>query len=523
MDNVQYYAKEGRYAKYENNVEALVDSNEAESLFKDLSAWDLELLSIPAWGADYSTVPGWAEWNLDRPSLGWDDTSRSVRSRSEFTINMSQLDAVSFDGEALPYILYCIKYTYNLQLGNQINKSTGFLIKDNKVVKVISPSDFTDAEYKDEAFRFNKMTNENIEVRLLPIGQKSFKLRTYYYYFPPTYYFTLAATNKVCGLFGAGIITKVFFGRVLSAILGVLTLLFLYKSLERVFNDHQKNMLGGLIIFAFWPMNTFMYSVLNSEALFNFFSAAAFYYLLSILFSKEHSKRDWVLFSIISSLAAFTKVTGALFVIIWWVPLIALLVIHRKEKIKAIFFLPPLMQFLGPFLMWHRTHRVFVAGGSQADLSMVEYLQRYLSGGFMWFYRSFAGNFGSLRDPMPDYIYTILILLTITVLVLFFCHISKGFEKHDRIDFIYLFLCTVTSIIFFFFIEWMKFKESGSFIQGRYLLFLAVPMITIVYSIKSLSLEKFKNIGETVFNLFVVSIMLINGIALYHYVMQNFS
>ena len=506
------------------NLDAPIDLNEAESLFINLSAWDLEHLSIPAWERDFRFLTPAVGFNLGQASTaGWKVDNKNIIVKDEsVSISTELLDSLLIEGKKSPYMLFAISYTGLLRpYGHNVEKKSAVLVDNGSVVKLINPGTYEELSVDDDFVVFKKYPEDNIVIKVMPLELSSWKQHSYYYYFPPFYYGVLAGVIKAVSIFGSNIISEAFFARSFSVCLGLFALIFVYRSLLIIWPDDENSAIAGMVLFALWPMNSFMFSVINADTMLNFLFTAAFYYIIRILFLHKSSTRDWVLFAIVASLAAFTKITGALLVLIWWTLLMPTLIVLKKERFKPVFLLPPTLMFVGPYLMWHRTTGLFLSGAGM-NITVMQYIKVYLTGRFWMKFESFSGNFGSLNNLMPAFAYYILFSFIAVISLLFIFILVKGFKKGNRANHLYLLFCTALSIIFFLVMEYVNLKKYGFVIQGRYFLFLALPGIILARTAAAQSDKYFKPVREAIFNLFVIAVVIINLCALFNYIAQNY-
>ena len=238
----------------------------------------------------------------------------------------------------------------------------------------------------------------------------------------------------------------------------------------------------------------------------------------------EHSNKDWVLFSIFASLAAFAKIIGLLLVAVWWVMLIPLILFFRKEKFRPIYLLPAAMMLLGPYLMWHSSHEIVLFGAQHESLSLLEYIASCRSRGvFRGVIKHFIGIFGWLNNPMPKPIYSILSSFMLAIVLMLLYRLIRRVKGNEQLNIIYLFLCTIFSVMSFFAMEFLNYEKTGHIIAGRYFLWLLLPMVLLV-RFATLHTEPYlKKVSNVTFYLFVIAVIFINGYALVNYIGQNFT
>ncbi len=489
------YLYDGKYAPFEKNIDAVTDPAEAKDLFLSLPPVDLEAITAP--------------WE---PEI--------VKERD---------DSVSYDISFLftkakePVLIYCRKYKGEFQMNTPMEKSTGFLFIDNKLDETLIVGDGQDASIKGMIATFAKRPDERLAVRALPIGWEKRDYFTHVNMYPPLYYMIVAGIQRAVRCFGASIINDHFFSRLFSVFLSVIAVFFVYGSFKVVWPDDERCAIAGTLLFSFWPQNSFVSGTINPEALLNLFCTVSFYYIVRILFAKdESSAKDWALFALAASLAALSKVSGILLISIWGAILV-LWAIYKEGKLRAVYFLPGILMFFGAYLLWFKQRGFGVlAPMALVDFSLPQYIAYYIQNP-MPLFKTFAGFFGALKNPMPTPAYYILILFIIIMLFFFIYAMINNIHKERRKRFAILFVSVTLSFLFFFVMEFLRLKSTGLVLQGRYFLFLALPLTIIALAGIEQKDGRMRRYANIMLDLFVLTVLSMNVYALVNYAAQNYN
>ncbi len=487
---------DGRYAPFERKLDdPIKDIKELEDIFVGIPAIDILALSEPA-GAKIIE-----------------------RQNKVISVDLAGYLKDKKSGGRGDFLLYALK-SIELAPGIvQLKKSAGLFFKNGMLEKIVDPyGDEPDILIENGVAYFTKTSEEKVELKEIVAGREKKRHSPRAYASPPLYYSLTALILKVVDLSDGGILSGVFFSRMFCVFLSVLAAFYVYKTFKVIWPGQEEFALSGMLLYSFWPLNSFEFGVMSPENIMNLFCAISFYYIARIIFTEEPTDRDWIFFSVMAALAAFSKVAGVLMVAVWW-PGLLLYTLIRYKRVKLIHFLPPTLMFVGPYLLWFRAHGFGKIYGTGLNLSFWKYLKLHGAD----FYLSYAGIFGVVKNVMPQPAYLFIAFSVIVLMLILLYGLLKGFEDDDKLRFGYIFACTMFSFAFFFVIEFLKLADVGAILHTRHFLLLASPFVVMLWASFSRQRDDFiKSFGEALGYVFLIALIFINGYALFDYAAQNF-
>jgi len=190
-------------------------------------------------------------------------------------------------------------------------------------------------------------------------------------------------------------------------IMGVLTVLFTYRTAAEAFPENESLAVGAAAICAFIPQFAFISGMANNDNLATLLSSMAIFYLVKILKRPPIASRNLIKLSLIVGLGILTKYTT-----FFLIPLALVVILMRSEdkqqalKLSLLFLL-----IIGLVAGWYYYRNLVLYGdplASKIRFSIDPCADRksitdpfFRQSYFSAIYKSFVGNLGSLSIPLP--------------------------------------------------------------------------------------------------------------------------
>lgn len=280
--------------------------------------------------------------------------------------------------------------------------------------------------------------------------------------------------------------------RILSTILSLVLIVFVYLTGEKIFKQKSTAFITALLV-SFQPMISHVSSLVHIDVLLNMAFGGFFYYASILVANNTNKRKDWLRFWIWSLLAFFSKIHG------YFVLIFILLILGMKYR-KKIFsnnyyrlILAGILVSLGLFIKkhlwpgfisaWERLGPIY---GQHDSVWLVKNVV------IKWFLRpiyvSFWANFG-WEDTLVEKSYYIIIagLLLIAIIGLIW-HFWQVFlkktwaEENNKLLIFYLISISFLTITYFF-VSLLQFSEKSvalEFTQGRYFFMVIIPIFMLL-------------------------------------------
>lgn len=282
--------------------------------------------------------------------------------------------------------------------------------------------------------------------------------------------------------------------RIISILFGIVTLLYIYKTIKLVFED-KRIILLSLFVAASTPQFVFMNAVINNDSLAIMFMSMVVYYFFRII-SNPAGLKDYIIAGILIGFSVITKKT-----LLFAIPGVLLLSLYfiYKNKADRNVILKNLSVLL--FLTIIISSAYFIRNqilygdllGSQMELdTMPQHIEHkslfssfFILKFFPTIYHSYIGSFGWMNVKLPLGIYGLVSLVFISSVAGYVLHIRTNAFSNTYINYGFILIILAIGVLVY---ANLNFTQA----QGRYMLpLISVISINIVYGLKLLS-ERFK-------------------------------
>lgn len=277
-----------------------------------------------------------------------------------------------------------------------------------------------------------------------------------------------------------------------TSLLMVPFLIFVF-GFARILLQNEVSALLMAIFVSFQPMVSFVFSIINNDAMLITACSASFYWMA--VFISKRDTRSVSAGAVSVGLACLAKTQGLFLIILW--PLFTVLGLIRSSKSeysKIVLGTAIIGLFLIPWMLFCYINYDSFLGPSFSDLDFTEQkyeepsvFSRFLPLFFRWpftHFVSFWGNFGHLDTPIHGFIAKILWWIHISFFAVFCLFLIKNWQKlvnFEQKSLIFLMapiaIYCLDLILSFFFYPSMMY-EGG---QGRYYFSVWILMAGVVF------------------------------------------
>jgi len=290
--------------------------------------------------------------------------------------------------------------------------------------------------------------------------------------YPPLYY--MFATIPYNMFYNSNLIVRVFAVRMLSLLLGLLTIFMVYEISGLIFPGQKYLPAAIALLVSFNPMFTFISSSVNSDNLLTLFFTIFLYYYAKIFLNK-YKTRDIIFLVVIVLLGNFTKQHFALSLVVLFVLFCFAGKYPLKTRIIAGLSCSALLFLAALNLKSNFPAPVFA--------EKIGSVFRYIYGSFIPFFfgnalsLSFFGNFGWLNVPIPIWCSRVLLIFTIIFILLYFYDLVRSYyKKRSFLTFRKHILLLVPIVIYILGLIYVDCNVKFG-LQGRYFF----PVISFIY------------------------------------------
>ena len=339
-------------------------------------------------------------------------------------------------------------------------------------------------------FGYIDFVSDNKKLPVQQEGQRSSE-----FYQPPFYHILASSILSLIKIFTQNIWIHVIYMRILSVIVSMFTLYFIYKMASLIF--HNNNLVLGIVAFAaFLPSHINMNSTVTN-ANFGYLTATLIMYLLLNILIKGENKNKIILLGIIAGISLLTRLTILPTLAIIPLTFIVKYYPNIKRAIKPIAIIAAIVLVISApnFIRNYALYGDFIGFNAMRMASpasdLPEYfIPRLLGWTFVTFWAAFGitngvfiGNLTSLTGIVV-FIIAYLLLLAFTLASFYGLYsFFKKYRKNRNIlnnvqkkAFILMFFHLVLTALFFISFNFFNFQP-----QGR-LLFPAISTIAILFT-----------------------------------------
>ncbi|MFZ4590471.1 MAG: ArnT family glycosyltransferase [Ignavibacteria bacterium] len=282
--------------------------------------------------------------------------------------------------------------------------------------------------------------------------------------------------------------------RIISILFGVVTLLYVYKTIKLVFED-KRIILLSLFVAASTPQFVFMNAVINNDSLAIMFMSMVVYYFFRII-TNPTGLKDYLIAGILIGISVITKKT-----LLFAVPGVIILSLYfmYKNKTERVIILKNVSVLLLIAIIvsaaYFIRNQMFYGDllGSQMELdTMPQHIEhKSLFSSFFIFkffptiYHSYIGSFGWMNVKLPLLIYGLVSLVFISSVAGYAAHIRTTAFSNTYVNYGFILIVLAIGVLAY---ANLSFTQA----QGRYMLpLISVISINIVYGLNLLT-DKFK-------------------------------
>lgn len=301
--------------------------------------------------------------------------------------------------------------------------------------------------------------------------------------------------------------------RVLSVLLGVLNLFFIYKIALPVLKD-EKLALVPVVIAATLPQFAFISGVINNDNLVNLFSTLSIYYLLKAI-NRAEGYKYYILTGLFLGLGVITKKT-----IYFMFPVLAITLLielfskaglQKKNKVKGfaiillsavIVSLPYIIRNIQIYQTFLGFREEYLTFGVMNSHSLFSY---YFIDPFSHeFFKSMVGYPGMMNILLPKYIYAFYFILFATGFVMLIYRIKLSLTGNKPLLILFLMLLAEFAAIIYF-------NTLLSQFQGRFMF----PVLAALTVLLSAGLIQFSELVKRKIRPYVFSYILISALVIF--------
>lgn len=262
--------------------------------------------------------------------------------------------------------------------------------------------------------------------------------------------------------------------RLFSILLGMLTIIFGWKTANEIFGESQYLIIGSTALIAFIPQFIYISSSVNNDNLANFISSVIFWILIRMAKSDFLNKKELVFLGAGLGFAAITKFT-ALFLIPFAILALYIIQKDKKEYIKNVIFICALTGIISGWYYFRNYIMYDYALGGNFGSKRGIFSSYFIKPFANMMLLSFFGLFGWMNIVMArilSYLYIIFYGIGFLSALIFISVKASLINKYKKVKLCYwiLFSGIILSLI-----SNIRYNMTNDDYQGRHMLTIIAP------------------------------------------------